>query len=58
MFVNVDKALAAGLTLRALDETVHDTLEWWRSAPPRALRAGLDPAKEARVLEKWKHCEK
>jgi 2'-hydroxyisoflavone reductase len=58
MFVNVDKALAAGLTLRPLDETVRDTLEWWRSAPPRALRAGLDPAKEAGILEKWKHSEK
>jgi 2'-hydroxyisoflavone reductase len=49
----VQKALAAGLRLRALDETVADTLAW-HAALPEAQRgftkAGLTPEREAAAL--------
>ena len=52
----VDRALAAGLSIRPLVETVAGTLEWiaagdeLSSEPPPA---GLDRQKEQRVLEAW-----
>ncbi len=54
--VSIAKALAAGLSLRPGRETAEDTLLYWRGLPEerRATpRAGLDPAKEAEVLEAW-----
>jgi 2'-hydroxyisoflavone reductase len=57
--VDVSRAMEAGLTFRALDKTVADTLEWWKLQPenpegPRTeLRAGIAPEKEASVLEAW-----
>jgi 2'-hydroxyisoflavone reductase len=52
---DVSKALAAGLTFRPLAETARDTLDWWKSLPPeeQTLRTGLDPEKEAALLEAW-----
>jgi 2'-hydroxyisoflavone reductase len=48
----IDKAIAHGLTLRPLKETTRDVLAWWRAIdPPRALKAGLTPEREAAVLE-------
>ncbi len=49
------KAIAHGLTFRPLAETARDTLEWWRAKPEeeKALRTGLDPEKEARILAAW-----
>jgi len=49
------KAVEAGLTFRPLADTARDTLEWWASQPPedRELGTGLDPEKEARILEAW-----
>lgn len=47
------KALAAGLRIRPLAETVADTLAWWRSLPPdqrRFSKAGLSPEREAQLL--------
>lgn len=47
------RGVAAGLRFRSLAETTVDTLEWFRSLPAdrqEALRAGLAPEKEARVL--------
>jgi 2'-hydroxyisoflavone reductase len=50
----VDRALAAGLRIRALEQTVRDTLEWVRAGlAPDVPEAGLDPAKEQRVLDAW-----
>ncbi len=59
----VERALAAGLRFRPLEQTVAETLEWARSnaglppppAPPGVPRrlAGLDPEKEERVLAAW-----
>jgi 2'-hydroxyisoflavone reductase len=50
------KAIAAGLEFRPLADTAHDTLAWWkgRGADAPALRTGLAPDKEARILAAWK----
>jgi 2'-hydroxyisoflavone reductase len=51
---DVSAALAAGLRIRPLEETVADTLAWVRrgDAPPDPP-AGLERAKEQRVLDAW-----
>lgn len=56
MFVNVQRAVAAGLTFRPLADTVRDTLAWdkQRPAAERAKRgAGMSRAREAEVLAAW-----
>jgi 2'-hydroxyisoflavone reductase len=51
--VDVEKALAAGLSFRALDATIADTLAWWRDqGNDRALKAGLTPERHAELLRK------
>ena len=46
-----DKAIAAGLTFRALAETARDTLTWSRTAPSDVeWNAGLDSEREAELL--------
>lgn len=53
--VNIQKALAAGLKLRPLIETVRDTLAWDQTRPLDAPRRnGLSPEREADLLVKWK----
>ncbi|HEY6133168.1 MAG TPA: NAD-dependent epimerase/dehydratase family protein [Rubrivivax sp.] len=50
---DVTAAVAAGLRTRPLDDTVADTLAWYRGLPPEAqafTRAGLSPAREAAAL--------
>jgi len=49
------KAIAAGLSFRPLADTARDTLDWWKSLPEeeQAMRTGIDPEKEARVLAAW-----
>lgn len=49
-------ALRTGLSIRPLDETVRDTLAWFRSLPAdrqAKLKAGLDPQLEADTLGEW-----
>ena len=54
MFVNCDKAVAAGLTFRSLSETVRDTLTWYETTRQNeALNAGIDREREKRLLLKW-----
>jgi len=46
-------ALAAGLRIRPLAQTVADTLAWWRGLPPEQqafTKAGLAPQREAEAL--------
>jgi 2'-hydroxyisoflavone reductase len=53
---SAEKALAAGLSIRPLDETVRDTLEWFKSLAPERqakLRVGMSAEKEAEVLAAW-----
>lgn len=56
MYVNVSRAVAAGLTFRPLADTVQDTLEWDKARPAaeRAKRAaGMTRARERDVLAAW-----
>jgi 2'-hydroxyisoflavone reductase len=56
MYVDVRRAVAAGLTFRPLADTVRDTLVWdkGRPAAERAKRAaGMSRAREAEVLAAW-----
>jgi len=51
------RAVAAGLMVRPLADTARDTLVWFHSLPDARrsqLRAGLSPAREAEVLERWR----
>jgi len=47
--VNVSRALACGLELRPLAQTVRDTLAWAVSSRKTRLGAGLDPEREAEL---------
>ncbi|KAB8188544.1 NAD-dependent epimerase/dehydratase family protein [Lysobacter maris] len=50
------RAQAAGLGYRPLEDTVRDTLAWWREQPAERRakpRAGLDAAREREVLAAW-----
>ncbi|MBK6599670.1 MAG: NAD-dependent epimerase/dehydratase family protein [Proteobacteria bacterium] len=52
----VDRALQAGLSVRALQSTVDDTLTWHLGRPDTeraSLKTGLARDKEARVLAAW-----
>jgi 2'-hydroxyisoflavone reductase len=56
---NVDRALAAGLTLRPLKDTGAATLEWLRSLP-EATQAAITPTmmkpeQEAELITMWKN---
>jgi 2'-hydroxyisoflavone reductase len=51
-----DKALSAGLTISPIEETIRDTLAWFRSLPGErqtGLRAGMSRDREAEVLAAW-----
>jgi 2'-hydroxyisoflavone reductase len=55
MFVDVDKAVAAGLSFRPLSETIGDTLTWYQTAhPEEEMKAGIPPDKEQTLLRKWR----
>jgi len=50
------RAVAAGLEIRPLSDTVADTLQWHRARPPaerQAMKAGLPPEREVALLEAW-----
>jgi len=49
------KAIGAGLSFRPLADTTRDTLDWYHALPEeqQRMRTGIDPEKEARVLEAW-----
>jgi 2'-hydroxyisoflavone reductase len=54
------KALSAGLAISPVEDTIRDTLAWYRSLPVErrsGLRAGMSPDKEASVLEAWHRFE-
>ena len=54
MFINVDKAVAAGLRIRPLSDTIRDTLTWARTELRDAsLKAGIDTEREQALLRKW-----
>ena len=54
MFLNCDKAVGAGLTLRPWRDTIRDTSTWYQtSRADEALKAGIDRESEQRLLTKW-----
>jgi 2'-hydroxyisoflavone reductase len=51
---SIDKAMAAGLTFRPLEETVRDTISWEATRPKdQEWRAGLKAEREAELLGAW-----
>ena len=52
MSASVDRALGQGLTFRALEQTIQDTLAW-RATLNEPLKTGLSPAREREVLAKY-----
>ncbi len=54
MFMNCDKAVSAGLTLRPLHETIGDTLTWYKTTrADKELKEGIDREREQSLLSKW-----
>ena len=52
--VKVARAVASGLTMRPLADTVRDTLAWHQNREdPQALKSGLSPEREAELLRAW-----
>jgi len=49
--LSIDKALAAGLTLRPIEETLHSIFDWLAETPD-AKYAGITPGREAELLAK------
>ena len=57
MFVDIDRALAAGLTFRPLAVTSRDTVDWDGTRPEDERlnrRAGISRAREREVLDAWR----
>lgn len=57
---SADKALKAGLTIRPVEDTARDTIDWWKSLPEErqaGLRTDMTPEREAALLSDW-HREK
>jgi 2'-hydroxyisoflavone reductase len=53
--LNVNKALEAGLKIRALDQTVRDTLEWANTrGSDHEWKSGLGAARETELLETYR----
>ncbi|MFT5234557.1 MAG: 2'-hydroxyisoflavone reductase [Candidatus Krumholzibacteriia bacterium] len=56
-FINVNRAVKAGLTFRPIAETVRSTLGWWATVDQERrdgpMRSGLAPEREAEVLAAW-----
>lgn len=56
MYVDVSRAVAAGLTFRSLAVTTKDTLDWHRTRPAgewEQRRFGMSREKERAVLDAW-----
>ena len=54
MFINGDKAVAASLSFRPLNDTIKE-IQTWRETNGlnEELKAGIDPDKEQKLLRKW-----
>jgi len=56
MSIRNDRAIAAGLTFRPLDETLRDTLAWWPSVPEERRtnpKFAITPEIESKALADW-----
>lgn len=56
-FIDVSRALKAGLVYRPISETVRGTLDWWATVPQERkdapMRAGITAEREAELLKAW-----
>jgi len=55
--ISGQRALETGLRTRNIDETVRDTLAWWREQPEDRrgeLRAGISRERERELIEAWR----
>lgn len=54
--VSIEKALSEGLSIRPLEDTINDTLQWdsQRGISESERKAGLTREKEKVILENWK----
>lgn len=55
--IDATKARATGLTTRSIDETVRDTLAWWREQPSERtakMRAGITREREQELIALWR----
>ncbi len=59
-FVDVSRALKAGLVFRPISETVRGTLDWWNAEPQARreapMKAGITAEREGELLTAW-HAE-
>jgi 2'-hydroxyisoflavone reductase len=58
---SAQRALAAGLKIRPLNETVRDTLAWQLARPPEQqakMKAGISPERERELLDAWHESQK
>ncbi|MGB8339697.1 MAG: NAD-dependent epimerase/dehydratase family protein [Burkholderiales bacterium] len=54
MFIDCNKAFAAGLALRPIHETIQDVLNWHQTNRTKEkLKAGIGPDKERELLQLW-----
>ena len=56
VYINSDKAVAAGLRYRPLAETIRDSLAWWQSLPAERRdnnKFASTPQAEADALKAW-----
>lgn len=59
-FIDVSRAVKAGLRYRPISETVRGTLDWWATVPQERreapMKAGITAEREAELLAAW-HAE-
>lgn len=59
-FVDVSRAIKAGMVYRPISETVRGTLDWWQTEPQERrdapMKAGITAEREAELLAAW-HAE-
>jgi 2'-hydroxyisoflavone reductase len=57
-FANIDKALAAGLSFRALKDTIENILHWrGENIELNEMKAGISHERERDLLRKWRETE-
>lgn len=60
-YMDVSRAVAAGLTFRPIRETVRGTLDWWENVSPerkdKPMRSGITDEREKELLAKWHEAE-
>ena len=56
VYINSDKAVAAGLRYRPMTDTIRDSLAWWQDRPPTRrenTKFAATPQAEAEALKAW-----